>query len=296
MLGSICEFEVDGAKCDNGYIMGNEGRKYICPSCKGRGSVPRVSPLGELLINPEDQFGNGDKLNGLASPIQYVSPPIDTVQFLVTEINSNETRARKILHLADADAAVAGNEGQTATGSLNKLRSTYAFIKPISDQIFNVGFKTIDYIGMQRYGDAIVSTGTPPNTFDINTPSDYLAAISEAKAMGVAPFVMYQLYWSYLSSISHSDAETRNAYNLIINTDSLLANTQDEIAIRIASGTAEKWMDVVHNSGLVLIYNLIESNERFFEQPFETQQQQLIDAAKLQVSNAAIEMRAELIV
>jgi hypothetical protein len=296
MLGSICEFEVDGAKCDNGYIMGNDGRKSICPSCKGRGSVPRVSPLGELLINPEDQFGNGDKLNGLASPIQYVSPPIDTVQFLVTEINSNETRARKILHLADADAAVAGNEGQTATGSLNKLRSTYAFIKPISDQIFNVGFKTIDYIGMQRYGDAIVSTGTPPNTFDINTPSDYLAAISEAKAMGVAPFVMYQLYWSYLSSISHSDAETRNAYNLIINTDSLLANTQDEIALRIASGTAEKWMDVVHNSGLVLIYNLIEANDRFFEQPFETQQQQLIDAAKAQVEQATIEMRAELIV
>lgn len=296
MLGSICEFEIDGAKCDNGYILNDLGRKNACPSCKGRGSVPRVSPLGELLINPEDQFGNGDKLNGLASPIQYVSPPIDTVQFLVTEINSNENRARKILHLADADAAVQGNEGSTATGSLNKLRSTYAFIKPISDQIFNVGFKVIDYIGMQRYGEAITITGTPPNTFDINTPSDYLAAISEAKTMGVAPFVMYQLYWSYLSSISHSDMEAKNAYNLIINTDSLLANTQDEIALRIASGTAEKWMDVVHNSGLVLIYNLIETNPNFFEQPFETQQQQLIDAAKLQINNAAIEMRAELVI
>jgi hypothetical protein len=83
---------------------------------------------------------------------------------------------------------------------------------------------------------------------------------------------------------------------LIINTDSLLNNTQDEIALRIASGTAEKWMDVVHNSGLVLIYNLIETNPNFFEQPFETQQAQLIDAAKLQISNAAIEMRAELVI
>ena len=296
MLGSICEFEIDGVKCDNGYIMNDAGRKNACPSCKGRGSVPRVSPLGELLINPEDQFGNGDKLNGLASPIQYVSPPIDTVQFLVTEINANENRARKILHLNDSDAAVAGNEGSTATGSLNKLRSTYAFIKPVSDQLFNVAFKTLDYIGMQRYGEAITITGTAPNTFDINTPSDYLAAISEAKTMGVAPFVMYQLYWSYLNSISHGDMDVNKAYELIINTDSLLNNTQDEIALRIASGTAEKWMDVVHNSGLVLVYNLVTSNSNFFEQSFETQQTQLIDAAKSQINSASIEMRADLIV
>jgi hypothetical protein len=52
----------------------------------------------------------------------------------------------------------------------------------------------------------------------------------------------------------------------------------------------------VHNSGLVLIYNLIETNPNFFEQTFETQQQQLIDAAKLQINNAAIEMRAELVI
>jgi hypothetical protein len=296
MLGSICDFEIDGARCDKGYILNDNGSKSKCPACKGRGSIPRVSPLGEMLINPEDQFGNGDKLNGLQSPIMYVAPPIEPSEFLVKQIDSNERRARQILHLADSDAAVQGNEGQTATGSLNKLRSTYAFIKPISDQIFNVAFGVLDDIASQRYGDNVIVTATPPNTFDINTPSDYLAAISEAKAMGVAPFVMYQLYWSYLSSISHSDAETRNAYNLIINTDSLLANTQDEIALRIASGTAEKWMDVVHNSGLVLIYNLIEKQPNFFEQPFETQQAQLIDAAKLQISNAAIEMRAELVI
>jgi hypothetical protein len=149
---------------------------------------------------------------------------------------------------------------------------------------------------MQRYGEAITITGTAPNTFDINTPSDYLAAISEAKIMGVAPFVMYQLYWSYLNSISHGDMDVNKAYELIINTDSLLNNTQDEIALRIASGTAEKWMDVVHNSGLVLVYNLVTTNPNFFEQSFEQQQLQLIDAAKSQINSASIEMRADLIV
>jgi hypothetical protein len=74
-----------------------------------------------------------------------------------------------------------------------------------------------------------------------------------------------------------------------------LNNTQDEIALRIASGTAEKWMDVVHNSGLVLVYNLVATNPNFFEQTFETQQAQLIEAAKLQINNASVEMRADLI-
>lgn len=292
MLGAICDFEIDGVKCDNGYILNSSGTRSKCPACKGRGSIPRVSPLGELLINPEDQFGNGDKLNGLSSPIQYVSPSTETVEFLKKEIADNEIRARKIIHLVDSDAAVQGNEDQTATGSLNKLRSTYAFIKPINGQGFKVAYKTLDYVTLQRYGGAVLAYGIEPSNFDINTPSDYLDAINEARNSGVAPFIMYQLYQAYLDSISQSDPIQSKAYDLLINTDLLLANSQEEIALRIASGTAEKWMDIIHNSGLVLIYQLYDANESFFELPFDTQKLQLTDLAKSLVNTSEVEMRA----
>jgi len=294
MLGSICDFEIDGAKCDNGYILSETGTKNTCPACKGRGSVPRISPLGELLINPEDVFGNGDKLT--TAPIQYVSPSTETVEFLKKEIADNEIRARKIVHLNDSDAKVAGNESTTATGSLNKLRSTYAFIKPINSQTFKVAFKVLDYISIQRTGGAVNVYGTEPTSFDINTPSDYLDAINEAKLSGVAPFIMYQLYSAYLMSISKTDPLQASAYDLLLNTDLLLGNTQEEIALRIASGTAEKWMDIVHNSGLVLIYQLHDANERFFKLSMEEQKTQLVDLAKKLVETPPTNMRADVIV
>jgi hypothetical protein len=282
-LGEICEFvDREGNRCNDGQIFDPINGGYrTCGSCSGSGVKSRFSPTGMLLIKPKTSVSDGD--TGLSGEyLKFVSPPMDTLSFLRTEIEQQMSKSRRILHLPSSDESGTIGEASTATGSLNKLRSLYAFIKPISDQLFTIYEFCLVTIGKMRYGDLFGGVNLVyPTSFDISTPSDYLAVISEGVKAGVPPSITFSNVYNYIRAIHYTDEETSAVYDLIINADELLLMSNADILARLASGSVEKWQDVLHNSGPQLIMELIrdfiptEGAQRFLDQPMSDQITQL---------------------
>lgn len=278
-LGEICEFmDREGNKCQDGRIFDPINGGYrSCQSCNGSGVKSRFSPTGMLLIKPKTSLSEGDSsLSG--EYLKFVSPPMDTLNFLRTEIEQQMSKARRILHLPASDESGTIGEASTATGSLNKLRALYAFIKPVSDQIFNLYEFCLVTMGRMRYGEFFGGVNLVyPTSFDISTPSDYLAIIAEGVKAGVPPSITFSNVYNYIRAIHYTDEETSAIYDLIINTDELLLMNSADIVARIANGTVEKWQDVLHHSAPQLIMELIrnhiptEGAARFIDLPFQEQ-------------------------
>jgi hypothetical protein len=278
-LGEICEFtDREGNKCQDGQIFDPINGGYrTCSSCNGSGVKSRFSPTGMLLIKPKTALSDGDSaLSG--EYLKFVSPPMDTLNFLRTEIEQQMSKARRILHLPSSDETGTIGEASTATGSLNKLRALYAFIKPISDQLFNLYEFCLVTMGRMRYGENFGGVNLVyPTSFDISTPSDYLAVISEGVKAGVPPSITFSNVYNYIKAIHYTDEETSAVYDLILNADELLLMSSADIALRVANGTIEKYQDVIHHSAPQLIMELIrnhiptEGAQRFIDLPMAEQ-------------------------
>lgn len=278
-LGEICEFtDREGNKCQDGQIFDPINGGYrTCSSCNGSGVKSRFSPTGMLLIKPKTALSEGDSaLSG--EYLKFVSPPMDTLNFLRIEIEQQMAKARRILHLPSSDETGTIGEASTATGSLNKLRALYAFIKPISDQLFNLYEFCLVTMGRMRYGDFFGGVNLVyPTSFDISTPSDYLAVISEGVKAGVPPSITFSNVYNYIKAIHYTDEETSAVYDLILNADELLLMNSADIALRVANGTIEKYQDVIHHSAPQLIMELIrnhiptEDAQRFIDLPMAEQ-------------------------
>jgi hypothetical protein len=187
-------------------------------------------------------------------------------------------KSRRILHLPSSDESGTIGEASTATGSLNKLRSLYAFIKPVSDQLFNLYEFMLVTIGKMRYGQEFGGVNLVyPTSFDISTPSDYLAVISEGVKAGVPPSITFSNVYNYIRAIHYTDEETSAVYDLIINADELLLMSSADIVARIANGTVERYQDVIHHSAPQLIMELIrnfiptETAQKFIDLPMSEQ-------------------------
>jgi hypothetical protein len=259
-LGEICDFtDREGNKCQDGQIFDPvNGGFRTCGSCSGSGVRSRFSPTGVMLIKPKTSLSDGDTLSG--EYLKFVSPPLDTLNFLRSEIDTQLKKSRQILHLPSSDESGTVGEASTATGSLNKMRALYAFIKPISDQLFGLYEFMLITIGRMRYGEYFGGVNLIyPTTFDISTPSDYLAIIAEGIKAGVPPAVTYSNVYNYIKAIHFTDEETSAIYDLIVNADELLLMSSADIFARLNNGTVEKWQDVLHHSAPQLIMELIRS-------------------------------------
>jgi len=282
-LGEICEFvDREGNKCNDGQIFDPINGGYrTCSSCSGSGVKSRFSPTGMLLIKPKTSLSEGD--SGLSGEyLKFVSPPMDTLNFLRSEIEQQMAKARRILHLPSSDESGTVGEASTATGSLNKLRALYAFVKPISDQLFTIYEFCLVTMGRMRYGDLFGGVNLVyPTSFDISTPSDYLAIIAEGVKAGVPPAVTYSNVYNYIRAINYTDEESSALFELIVNADELLLMSNADVLARLASGTVEKWQDVLHNSAPQLVMELMrdyiatEEAPKFFDLPMNDQIAQL---------------------
>jgi hypothetical protein len=286
-LGEICEFtDREGNRCDSGQIFDAIGGGYrTCPSCSGAGVKSRFSPTGMLLVKPKTSMSEGD--SGLSGDyMKFVSPPMDTLNFLRTEIDSHIAKSRQILHLPSSDSTGTIGEASTATGSLNKMRALYAFVKPISDQLFSIYEFCLVTMGKMRYGEYFGGvTLVYPTSFDISTPSDYLALISEGIKAGVPPAVTYANVYNYIKAVNYTDDQSSAIYELIVNADELLLMSSADVLARIGNGTIEKWQDVLHQSAPQLIMELMRDfvpttdNPTFISLPMSEQVTLLREAA-----------------
>jgi hypothetical protein len=166
------------------------------------------------------------------------------------------------------------------------MRALYAFVKPISDQLFSIYEFCLVTMGKMRYGEYFGGvTLVYPTSFDISTPSDYLALISEGIKAGVPPAVTYANVYNYIKAVNYTDDQSSAIYELIVNADELLLMSSADVLARIGNGTVEKWQDVLHQSAPQLIMELMRDfvptadNPTFISLPMSEQVTLLREAA-----------------
>lgn len=290
MIGDDCSYEESDAsgnvyRCIGGDIQlpitsdSTHQQTRKCPRCHGSGIGARITQLGVLFLRKDDWQGQGDNPR---NALYFVEPSTDGLKFTQEFVEMNTQKARKILHLQDSNTEIKGNE--TATFAAIDMKAMYAFIKPISDQNFDIYEFLIDATGWQRYGNRYKKpTLTRPDTFDYNTEADYINRIVEVQKAGI-PSVTYTMIYSYLSSLKYNQKESASMLTLLASTDRLLALSQNEISIKLSKGQAESWESVLHDSGIVFIMELVQADEKFFEKELEEQQTMLIEKAKLRAN------------
>ena len=280
MFGSPCSFrDSDGNLCEDGSIF-NLGERKTCPSCNGIGLKSRISPLGTLLLNPSTKFAVGEE-KSTQDPLKYISPEIHTLQFLRDKIEQDTDKARKILHLQTSNSVTKGTENLTATGMAIDVKSMYSFVKPISDQIFELYEFCLNAIGQQRYGESFEAPAmTYPKTFDFKSSEDYLVDIGNAIKNNLPPAFVQLLLIQFINSYYGDNEKSTNVFKLVMNADRLFGLSQDEINMKLARGTVAKWEDILHSSILNFINDSIGLDNSFLDKDIETQIPILQDMAK----------------
>lgn len=255
MLADDCDFvSADGVMCKYGkliFIDGERQRVEECPKCKGSGLKSRLSPAGVMLVKPPDATGQEGNVN-VTQAIQWTSPDVTTLEFLQKQIIDNINSARQIMHL-NSEAPMQGGDYKTATQSGLDQRSTHAFIKPISDQYFDILEFMMISVGKMRYGAGFDGvTISRPTSFDIRTEEDMLADIKAAYS-SEAPMpqsVIDYKVWNYLNARYQHDPKAMRAFETISGADVIFSVPFDQIKYQLSQKLIEPWQVVLHFSAL----------------------------------------------
>lgn len=263
-IGDDCEFvEQDtGAACAGSGVLrwwDGSGDSPIektkpCPKCHGTGMKSRMGPLGTLLVRPPNRTDAGETTT-LANALSFVSPDVTSLQFLRSDIDKNVSAGRAMLHLSTETQAVEGGDAKTATQSGIDLRANYAFIKPISDQIFDIFDFLHECIGLQRYGSSFTGVSiTRPVSFDVRTETDMVEEIKAAKQADMPPAMLDTLIWNYAKARNQHDPEGLAVMETIAAADVLFSRPQSSIQFQLSQGLIDPWRVVLHEQA-VSIYD-----------------------------------------
>lgn len=286
MLGNECVFKktfTDGtiSSCRGGIIFDSELKKDVfCESCHGTGMHNRITPQGQMMIRASDKFNEGETTG--IKPLEFVSPSPEMFTLLRNEIGQQENDARRILHLTESTSNVKGSDnGDTALGKALDEKQKYAFIKPISDQTFQVFEFVLNAIGWMRYkNDFNAPTIKYPNTFDFKNESDYLLEISEAMKANLPPFVIQTIVMQYVRSFFFNDEKSAMVFSLILEADKLLVMTSNEISLNLGKGLIAPWQVILHAMPFQLIKKLESEDKGFWKKNIMEQITSLEEAAK----------------
>lgn len=284
MEGDLCEFQKPeyGATCDAGtlrYVKDGEAVSEKCPSCLGSGLIARTSPTGTTLLRPKADTDQ----RGSESPVKFISPEAQILQFLRGEIVQTLNDSRQMMHLRVSNTNVQPADKETAIAQRLDQKAQFSFIKPISDQIFQIYQFILDTTGLMRYGDSFVSpTINPPINFDFLTEGELIQTIELAKSAGLAPVIVNTLVSRFINQLFFNERQTATAIQLITETDRLISKTNEEIQLGLSGSrpTVQAYEAILHDSGTAFINQLLREDENFFEQEFLIQQEKLITKAK----------------
>lgn len=280
MIGNECDFKTDEFRCVDGLLWINNGNKatsQFCPTCKGSGLKTRISPLGEMLLRPDE----GKEID-IDKALKYVAPPTETLDFLIKEIQRNDASARQILHLGitETDKVQGNGEQETASGKWIDQKSHYAFIKPISDQVFYIYSFVLNTIGRMRYDSFEEVVVNAPISFEFNTEEDYVEQMKAVKDAGMPQFVLYTIMYKFLSSLYYTEQETMAVFTLLLNADRLSLLDSTEISVQQSKGLVEDWEVYLHSSAVQLINEILRGNEKFLQKELSEQIAELQNLAQ----------------
>ena len=281
MYGSPCEFkDTEGQMCQGGYITNIDGLRKECTSCNGIGLKSRISPIGTLLLNPTTKFEAGED-KSTQDPLRYISPEVHTLEFLSEKIEKDRLEAKQILHIRNKNSKTQTVNDITATEVFDDAKAMTAFVKPISDQMFDIYYFCLKHIGKQRYfEDFEMPDLSYPKSFDFKTPEDYLIDVNNALKANLPPSFVQTILMQYINSFYADNTIVTKIFKLIASADRIFGLTQNEITLQLAKGTIAKWEQILNTSIFNFISDLIREDNKFLDLELQQQIDKLYEKAK----------------
>lgn len=285
MVGNECDFESpELGRCVNGMLGRDDSPERVkCSACMGTGLKSRLTPLGTMLIKPGSKLEESEGIKP-SEAIYYVSPDVTSLEFLEGKIDKDENRARGILHLKNNQNTA---QGENPVESESNAQGLYAFIKPNSDQLFNIYKWLLETIGKMREGTAFKGVEViAPIEFEVYSAQDYLNQIKDAVAAQQPPFVIYTIIDNFLNRMFYTNEESAKRYHLIMAADRLVTLSDNAISIGESKGVIAPWEILLHQSGINLVGELEreKEDEDFWELDFPEQITALQELAKTKVA------------
>ena len=277
-----CDFKNDKGRCNGGtWISLEDGKAHgVCSMCNGRGHRVPISPLGEYQYTVETGL-DGKSTAPSRSPVEYVEPT-DTSMRMVSDMAELDTeKARSILHLHSSNSNVKGSQDMTATGMAIDQTAQFAFVRQISDQLFDIYEWALNRISWQRYSNYDqVPTLIYPQHFDFRTEADIWANIKQARESSAPPYVIQSLYYALLNNQLVSNPDAQAVFETVVGADRLFTLTSDEITQRKAQGLIEPWQITLHDGSLQLVLQLTRDVEGFEKLELSDRISKLVELAK----------------
>lgn len=285
MIGEECKYTEEGdagvkMTCNEGWLVSANfsGGKKVCPDCNGSGLKNRISPMGVLILKPSNERSQGET-QIKQEPLAYVAPDVKPLEFLETKIEKDTIRARSLLHINQGTISI--SVAKTATEIATDQKALFAFVKNEVYAIFTIFDFMINTTGYFRDGQNYsVPLINYPVSYDFKTDADYVAEIQKIKEAGLPSFVLLTTLMRYLGSLYYNSGVAESSFNLIVSADRILTMDTLEMERRKSAGLIDDWEIVLHDSSINFVNDLFKKNDKFFEQEFEIQKQQLIDYAK----------------
>jgi hypothetical protein len=271
----VDDCDMDG--CNNGMIYDPVSNGNItCHACNGSGQKTRSSALTVRQIPyPKDAevLAKNTRKDAIQiPPAGYIekSQVDNMLKFLRDEVQTQIIEAFSMINMEVSNSNVKGED--TALGKMIDRDEQFTFLMQIAYELFDLYEKSINAIGILRYGDKWegVELSVPTN-FNIRTDAEITQEIKTAKESGLPSIVIDNLIKQYVN-IRFGNIESSNKISeLVIFADRIYSLNSQEIAMRVATNTVAPWEVILHDSITSFIELQLMQNQDFLELPLNEQ-------------------------
>lgn len=275
-------------KCNNEGCVDGFIQKFVddkvhletCNRCNGTGKAQPVGVMQVKQFTVPDAMQPDDPIKSVQFPgVAYVAPPVEPLQFVYDKFQQDIKDAFGFINMEVSNSDVKGSE--TALGKQIDREELFAFLMRISNEVFALLSFTIKAIGEMRYGkdfeEPIVKA---PTSFAIRSEYDLTEELIESKKAQIPDVAMRQIIREYIGKRFSNQKNIEQIIELAFYADRFITSNVVDMTARLANGTADKWEAILHDSIYTMIDAELKTNEKFFEQDIEVQNQILVDKAK----------------
>lgn len=232
-VGECKHINAQGDVCQSGYYGGVREKDYMCPQCKGKGSITQTSELDVVdMILPNDA-GNADMID--LSRLQHsIRPPIEGMAYMNEKVQELMRLVTALVFNQDTTGRV---EMATATAVNSAVDSITNKLRDMAEQIENAWEMchviAMGYLGADpAQGEASL---THPADFEIEPMGMVVADYSAAKAAGLPAPALDPLLRRILNRMYRNDPR-RVAEALALEEWRPLRGKTDALAAMIVAG------------------------------------------------------------
>lgn len=209
---------VEGVACEpchgHGWISevdedNPDGKRITCGTCKGTGKI-HISPLSGIYFKNSDGL---DKDGKPETPLQFISPSIDTIQHLSEYRKSALEESKEVLNI---DKAV--KYAQSGIAKQIDKQPLYIKVKEISDEVYMKLQSVLKFAqGLRFYESRDADlTVIPPSSFDLKTEADLYEEFKSAVESGAPDFVRKETFIQWIKSRFSTDTTGQQIGEIIV--------------------------------------------------------------------------------